>query len=141
MELRREWIDLQSVLAGAVEASRPLVERRNHQLNLTAPSGPLWLDADPVRLQVPFAGSTADEADGPACVGHGVVLNGVGAALLTSEAIFQHEGSNAARAEPLANPISFISDPEFPESSAGSYNNRSARRYLFGWQKKGDGCD
>ncbi|MEA2691566.1 MAG: hypothetical protein QOJ16_953 [Acidobacteriota bacterium] len=51
MELRREWVDLSAVLAGAVEASRPLIERRGHRLLVTAPPGPLWLEADPVRLE------------------------------------------------------------------------------------------
>ena len=51
MELRREWIDLATVLASAVESSRPLIERRGHRLLVTAPPGPLWLEADPVRLE------------------------------------------------------------------------------------------
>ncbi|HEV7518720.1 MAG TPA: hybrid sensor histidine kinase/response regulator, partial [Thermoanaerobaculia bacterium] len=51
MELRREWLDLTAVLGGAVESSRPLIEGRGHRLSITAPPGPLWLEADPVRLE------------------------------------------------------------------------------------------
>jgi hypothetical protein len=34
----------------AVEASRPLCKRLNHELTVTLPSDPVFLDADPARL-------------------------------------------------------------------------------------------
>jgi signal transduction histidine kinase/CheY-like chemotaxis protein len=51
MEIRREWVELSAVLASAVEASRPLIERRRQQLSVTGLPGLFWLEADPVRLK------------------------------------------------------------------------------------------
>jgi PAS domain S-box-containing protein len=50
VELRREEVDLATVAAGAVEASRPLLDRAGHRLTVELPDQPLRLDADPVRL-------------------------------------------------------------------------------------------
>lgn len=54
LELRRERIGLEAVLEQAVEASRPHLERGQHQLDLSLPSPPITLDADPVRLTQVF---------------------------------------------------------------------------------------
>ncbi len=51
MEIRREWVELSGVLASAVEASRPLLERRRQQLAVNGLPGLFWLEADPVRLK------------------------------------------------------------------------------------------
>ena len=40
-----------AAVAGAVEASRPLVEERRHRLEVSLPQEPLRLEADPARLQ------------------------------------------------------------------------------------------
>jgi PAS domain S-box-containing protein len=48
--LRREPVDLGEVVAGAVEASRPLLEARRHGLEVSAPAGPLRVVGDPTRL-------------------------------------------------------------------------------------------
>jgi PAS domain S-box-containing protein len=50
VQLHRESVDLATVLARAVEAGRPLIEARRHQLNISLPNGRVLLDADPVRL-------------------------------------------------------------------------------------------
>ena len=50
LELRRQRIELGSVLRQAVEAAAPDIERCGHELTLTLPREPVWLDADPVRL-------------------------------------------------------------------------------------------
>jgi PAS domain S-box-containing protein len=50
MELRKERVDLASVIQLAVETALPLIDNRRHQLTVTTPEEPLWLDADPVRL-------------------------------------------------------------------------------------------
>lgn len=50
LELRRENIDLVSVLTGAVENSRPLVLAASHELTIAIPGEPVMLDADPTRL-------------------------------------------------------------------------------------------
>jgi signal transduction histidine kinase/ActR/RegA family two-component response regulator len=48
--LRKERIELAKVVAGAVEASQPLVESHGHQLEIALPAEPLWLEADPMRF-------------------------------------------------------------------------------------------
>jgi PAS domain S-box-containing protein len=54
LELRKERVELASVLQQSVEACRPLVERAKHELNVALPSEPLYLYADPVRLAQVF---------------------------------------------------------------------------------------
>ncbi len=50
IELRRERVELATVVARAVETVRPLVDAQGHQLSVHFPSESLPLDADPVRL-------------------------------------------------------------------------------------------
>jgi len=50
VELRRKWIDLTSVVGAAIDAARPLLDRKGHALTLDLPREPLRLEADPVRL-------------------------------------------------------------------------------------------
>ncbi len=49
-ELRKERVDLASVVGNAVEASRPLIEAGGHELHVDLPAAPVLLEADPVRL-------------------------------------------------------------------------------------------
>ncbi len=50
VELKRERVELASVVYQAVEASRPLAQRARHELSVTLPPEPIYLHADPVRL-------------------------------------------------------------------------------------------
>lgn len=50
IELRKERIELATVVARAVETVQPLVESQTHQLSVRLPNDSLPLDADPVRL-------------------------------------------------------------------------------------------
>lgn len=50
IELRKERVELASVVARAVETAQSLIEAQHHQLDLCIPSESLLLDADPVRL-------------------------------------------------------------------------------------------
>ena len=50
IELRKEPLELATVVARAVETAQPLIEVQGHQLDLSLPSESLLLDADPVRL-------------------------------------------------------------------------------------------
>ena len=54
LELRKERVELASVIHQAVEACRPLAERANHELNVSLPPEPIYLHADPVRLAQVF---------------------------------------------------------------------------------------
>lgn len=48
--LRREAVDLGTVLSTAVEMSRSLVESRKHGLEVAPFASPLWVSGDPIRL-------------------------------------------------------------------------------------------
>ncbi len=50
IELRRERVELATVVARAVETVQPLVDAQGHQLNVRIASDSLLLEADPVRL-------------------------------------------------------------------------------------------
>ncbi len=50
IELRRERVELASVVARAVETVQPLVDAQGHELSVRLPQESLPLDADPVRL-------------------------------------------------------------------------------------------
>ncbi len=50
IELRKESVELATVVARAVETAKPLIEFQGHQLEISLPPDSLLLDADPVRL-------------------------------------------------------------------------------------------
>jgi PAS domain S-box-containing protein len=50
IELRKERVELATVVARAVETAQSLIEAQGHQLDLSVPHESLLLDADPVRL-------------------------------------------------------------------------------------------
>jgi PAS domain S-box-containing protein len=50
IELRREPVELATVIARAVETANPFIELQGHQLEISTPKESLLLDADPVRL-------------------------------------------------------------------------------------------
>jgi CheY-like chemotaxis protein len=52
--LRRERLELASVLQNAVDACRPLMEQSRHELMFVSPEEPALLHADPVRLAQVF---------------------------------------------------------------------------------------
>jgi PAS domain S-box-containing protein len=55
VELERAPLALQTVLAGAVEASRPLIDEAHHELVVALPDEPIAIDGDAVRLGQVFA--------------------------------------------------------------------------------------
>jgi PAS domain S-box-containing protein len=50
IELRKERIELAAVVSRAVETSRPLIDAGRHQLAISLPADPVFVDGDPVRL-------------------------------------------------------------------------------------------
>ncbi|VTT98138.1 histidine kinase : Chemotaxis protein methyltransferase CheR OS=Polaromonas naphthalenivorans (strain CJ2) PE=4 SV=1: PAS_9: PAS_4: PAS_9: PAS_4: PAS_9: PAS_8: PAS_4: PAS_8: PAS_3: PAS_3: HisKA: HATPase_c: Response_reg [Gemmataceae bacterium] len=50
LRLRRERVELESVVRAAVETARPVIEASGHEFTAALPPGPVYLDADPVRL-------------------------------------------------------------------------------------------
>ncbi|HKU70246.1 MAG TPA: ATP-binding protein, partial [Burkholderiales bacterium] len=55
IELRVETVDLASVIASAVETSRPLIDAGRHKLSVSLPGEPLMIEGDPVRLSQVFS--------------------------------------------------------------------------------------
>ncbi len=51
VQLRKERVTVSSIVQGAVETARPLIEQRGHTLTVTIQPPPIWLDADPARLE------------------------------------------------------------------------------------------
>jgi signal transduction histidine kinase/ActR/RegA family two-component response regulator len=50
LELRKEYVDLQSLVNSAVETARPLIDAKNHALTVNLPADPIELEVDPLRL-------------------------------------------------------------------------------------------
>jgi PAS domain S-box-containing protein len=55
IELRRERVELASIVERAVETSRPLIDAAGHKLSITFPHEPLLVEADSTRLAQVFA--------------------------------------------------------------------------------------
>jgi PAS domain S-box-containing protein len=54
IELRTQQMDLRSVIAGAVESIRSIVDASGQQLNVTLPNAPVFVSGDAVRLTQVF---------------------------------------------------------------------------------------
>jgi PAS domain S-box-containing protein len=54
LDIRKERVKLAAVVGSAVETSRPLIQQCGHELTVSLPPQPLYLDADPVRLAQVF---------------------------------------------------------------------------------------
>jgi PAS domain S-box-containing protein len=50
LELKKDYVDLKSVIGIAVETARPLLDSKQHQLTVNLPAGNVTLEADPLRL-------------------------------------------------------------------------------------------
>ena len=55
MELRKERIELSSVIQNAIETVKPLIEENRHRFSMTQPGQPIFLFGDPTRLSQVFA--------------------------------------------------------------------------------------
>ena len=50
LRLRKERVELSTIVKSALETSRAMISAQRHDLTVTLPPGPVWLDADPTRL-------------------------------------------------------------------------------------------
>src|SRR5262249_53381962 len=50
IRLSVEMVELEAIIAHAVEDSRPLIDKFRHRLEATLPTQPVWLHGDPARL-------------------------------------------------------------------------------------------
>lgn len=55
IELRKRTVDFAEIVQSAVEASRPLIDESRHELTVSLPSEPVFLDADATRLAQVFS--------------------------------------------------------------------------------------
>lgn len=51
VRLRKKTVELNALVHRAVEAVKPLIEERGHRFDLALPPEPVWLRADPARLE------------------------------------------------------------------------------------------
>ncbi|HEY2740058.1 MAG TPA: ATP-binding protein, partial [Thermoanaerobaculia bacterium] len=51
VQLRKEQVGLKDLTVRAAEASRPLIEAHGHSFSVSVPPEPVWVEADPVRLE------------------------------------------------------------------------------------------
>jgi PAS domain S-box-containing protein len=51
VKLNKELVEACVIVQRAVETTRPLIEERKHHLTVTLPKEPMWLHADPARLE------------------------------------------------------------------------------------------
>lgn len=54
LELRSQRVELAEIIHGAVETSMPLINSKNHRLNLVLPADPVWIYGDAIRLSQVF---------------------------------------------------------------------------------------
>lgn len=55
IELRKERVELSMIVQQAIETSRPLIEANCHELTITVPPGPIYVDADVTRVAQVFS--------------------------------------------------------------------------------------
>lgn len=51
LQLRKQRVEASALLQRAVETARPSIDKRQHRLTVVTPDHPVWLDADPLRVQ------------------------------------------------------------------------------------------
>jgi PAS domain S-box-containing protein len=51
LRLEKERVELRLVANRAAEVVRPLIDARKHEFSVSLPTGPIWVDADPARLE------------------------------------------------------------------------------------------
>jgi signal transduction histidine kinase/ActR/RegA family two-component response regulator len=62
IQLKKEWLELSSVVFKAIEMSSPLLEEKSHHLSMAIPREGLRVRADPVRLAQVFANLLSNAA-------------------------------------------------------------------------------
>ena len=50
LELRKDYVSLQALVAAAIEPARPLLEAKQHALEVALPAEPIELEVDPLRM-------------------------------------------------------------------------------------------
>ena len=75
--LKKARVTLTSIVDTAVEAARPLLDEKRQRLSVSLPSGPLWLEADPLRLSQILANLLTNAAKYSNAGGHIEIFSSV----------------------------------------------------------------
>jgi len=51
IQLHHERLEIRGIVERALESTRPLIDRFKHELSVSLPTDPLWLEGDPTRLE------------------------------------------------------------------------------------------
>src|SRR5439155_52848 len=51
LRLTKEEVELRVVVNHAAQTARPLIDARKHEFSLSLPTHPIWVKADPARLE------------------------------------------------------------------------------------------
>lgn len=51
IQLHQERLEMRGIVDRAIESARPLIDRRKHELSVSLPAEPIWLQGDPTRLE------------------------------------------------------------------------------------------
>jgi len=51
LRLTKEQVELRGVVNHAAESARPLMDARKHDFSLSLPTSPIWVEADPARIE------------------------------------------------------------------------------------------
>jgi PAS domain S-box-containing protein len=62
LQLQKHCVQLRDVIEAAVETTRPLIDQQDHELAIELPQGPVYLDADAIRLSQVFSNLLSNAA-------------------------------------------------------------------------------
>ena len=51
IQLHQERLEMRGIVERAIESARSLIDRRKHELSVSLPAEPIWLQGDPTRLE------------------------------------------------------------------------------------------
>ncbi len=51
IQLHQERLEMRGIVERAIESAGPLIDRRKHELSVSLPAEPIWLQGDPTRLE------------------------------------------------------------------------------------------
>ncbi len=51
IQLHQERLEMRAIVERAIESARPLIDRCKHELSVSLPADPIWLQGDPTRLE------------------------------------------------------------------------------------------
>jgi PAS domain S-box-containing protein len=78
LDLKKEYLNLDSLVATAIETARPLIENKRHKLEVQLPPEPMELEVDPLRLSQALSNLLTNAAKYTDAGGHITLIVSVG---------------------------------------------------------------